>query len=417
MSQGMEKLLKKAKKLPDTPGVYFFLGSKKEILYIGKATSLRDRVRSYFGKDLIVTRGPFLVDMVTLAQDIDWRTTDSVLEALLLEANLIKDHQPKYNTKEKDDKSFNYVVITQEEFPQVLLVRGRTIMNAFPKEKIKYLFGPFPHTWSFKTALKIIRKIFPYRDEKCIPLSGRPCFNRQIGLCPGVCTGEVNQKEYGRTIQHLKLLFEGQKRQLIKQLEKEMKEYAKNQEFEKAQEVKRALFGITHIQDVALIKGDVREEINPLAKRENSTFRIEAYDIAHLSGKNTVGAMTVVEDGITNPSEYRKFRIRGNYGVHDIAGLQEILKRRLNHPEWTRPHLIVVDGNATQKRAAEMVLKTRGVHTIPVVAVTKDERHKAETIVGNADIVKMKEKEIILANSEAHRFAITYHRKKRDRII
>ena len=250
----------KKKRLPNTPGVYIFVGAQKKRLYIGKATSLRSRVRSYFDKDVKETRGSHIVGMVEKAKTINFIETDSVLEAIILEVNLIKKHKPHYNTKEKDDKSFNYVVITKEEYPRVLLVRARELLGGpTPKSKyeVKYTFGPFPQGTLLKDALKIIRKIFPFRD-KCLPVSGKPCFNQQIKLCPGVCMGTTSKKKYAQTIQHLKLFFEGKKGQLIKTLEKEMRNMAKNLEFEKAEEIKKTIFSWGKT-DVAYIK---RKEIS-----------------------------------------------------------------------------------------------------------------------------------------------------------
>jgi excinuclease ABC subunit C len=411
-----------AKKVPDTPGVYFFLGKRKEVLYIGKATSLRSRLRSYFAADLIDTRGPLLVQMLGKATSIDWRPTDSVLEALLLEGALIRTYKPKANTDAKDDKSYNNVVITKEDFPQVLLVRNRqlaqqkptkgrdehdpnSLLQAFPAPKYKYVFGPFPHGLQLKEAMKIIRKIFPYRDEKCRPGQGRPCFNRQIGLCPGVCTGEVTKQEYGRTIQHIKLLFEGKKNVLVKTLEKEMKSAAKAEDFEQAKEYRRQLFALQHIQDVSLIKEEYR---TPLAMRGE---RIEAYDVAHLRGSSNVGVMTVVEGGEANKNEYRKFVIRTAKPGDDAGALREILSRRLGHDEWPMPRIIVVDGSTAQLNAAKRVLDEYGIK-IPIVGVTKDEKHRPRAIQGDKRLIAGREQQILLANSEAHRFAIGYHRKK-----
>jgi excinuclease ABC subunit C len=422
-SQDLQK-----KSLPDVPGVYFFLGPSKpgaqdkKILYIGKATSLRDRTRSYFSKDLMTTRGQFICDMVFLATDIEWRETDSVLEALLLEASLIRRHMPKYNTMGKDDKSSNYVVFTNEDFPQVLLIRGRTILKQHDPKEFKYIFGPFPHGQMLREGMKIIRRIFPYRDSKCIPAEYwiaqgkpqkiRPCFNRQIGLCPGVCTGEISKREYARQIEHLRLFFEGKKSTLLKMLEKEMKAYAKTQEFERAEKIKRTIFSLNHIQDVSLIKQDIKSEIDhPDSKRP---FRIEAYDVAHISGTSVVGVMTVVEGGEINKNEYRKFRIRRNPGVNDPAALREMLTRRLRHPEWPLPHLIVVDGNSIQKNAAQEVLDGHKI-VIPIVAVVKNDRHQPDHFLGDQELAQNLKREIVLANSEAHRFAITYHKKLRSR--
>ncbi len=426
----------KNKNLPDNPGVYFFIGRDKKILYIGRATSLRDRVRSYFADDVIHTRGALIVDMVTTARTVEYVEADSVLEAMILEANLIKKYQPHANVKEKDDKSFNYVVITDEEFPRVMLVRGKELDTARSSAKqsllqaeainlkkgqhslspgMKYTFGPFPHGLVLREGLKIIRRIFPYRDSKCVPHSGKPCFDRQLGICPGPCVDAITREEYAKTIQSLKLFLEGRKQELLKKMEREMKAYAKAREFEKAAEVKRRLFALTHIQDMRLLKEETREE-----KREGAAavpegfFRIEGYDIAHMSGQSTGGVMVVLENHHIKKSDYRLFKIRCKKGVDDIAHLKEVLDRRLNHPEWTFPNLIVVDGNRVQKHAAEEVLKERGFD-IAVVAVTKNERHKPESIAGERELALRYGKEILLVNSEAHRFAIKYHRKIRGR--
>jgi len=436
-SQGLAKL-----KLPDTPGIYFFKTGKR-ILYIGKATSLRDRVRSYFRGDLAVARGPLILEMVKKIKGVSFQKTNSVLEALLLEAELIKKHQPYYNTAEKDDKSWNMVVITREDFPKVLVIRQKDLDSQFKTYKLQNLqtiFGPFPHGGELAEALKIIRRIFPYRDAKCVlsTLSavpstakknervysdvlkniriGKPCFNRQIGLCPGTCTGEISKKEYARTIRNIKLLFEGKMSRLLSSLKKEMSVLAKEIKFEKAGEVKKTIHGLEHIQDISLLKNNLSRSSSAsvgvssaLLSRSN---RIEAYDIAHLGGSGLVGVMTVLEDGEPTKNEYRKFKIKGGTGNNDIAGLREILSRRFTHREWPLPNLIVVDGSEPQKKTAEEVLRA-SEFIIPVVAVVKDERHFPTRIMGDSSIIKTHEKSILLANSEAHRFAISYHRRTR----
>ena len=398
----------KKKKLPDTPGVYFFLGARKKILYIGKAASLRSRVRSYFSKDLRKTRGSHIVRMVEKARGLNFKKTDSVLEALILEAYLIKSHKPPFNTDEKDDKSFNYAVITKERYPRVLLARGKEVNERFPRAGRRSVFGPFPHGGQLKEGLKLIRKIFPYRDT-CIPLevSGkekRPCFNRQIGLCPGVCTGEVSVSDYARAIRHIETLFQGRKPSLLKNLEREMKTYAAREAFEMAGQRRRQIAALKHIQDVSLIKNEFRASV-----RDGQGFRIEAYDVAHLGGGSMVGVMTVVEGGTPRVSEYRKFKIRSVSRSNDTAALQEILSRRFGHDEWTSPRLIVVDGGAAQLNAAQKILKTYGIG-IPIVSVVKDERHRPRNILGERVSREGREKDILLANAEAHRFAIRYHR-------
>jgi len=401
-----QDIKKEISKLPDAPGVYVFKSVKK-ILYIGKATSLKDRVRSYFNKDIVATRSPLVSKMLSEFDHIEHIQTDSVLEALVLEAHLIKKHQPEANIKEKDNKSFNFVVITKELFPRVLILRGRELLNSHflneNKFEIEYSFGPFPNGSQLKEAMKIVRKMFPYRD-KCLPGSKKPCFNYQIGLCPGVCFDKVTTEEYRNTIDNIKTFFEGNKKKLIKDLEKQMKAFAQARQFEKAEKIKRTIFTLNHIQDISLIKED-------LPKSVGGIFRIESYDIAHMSGQNVVGVMTVVEDGEIKKSDYRKFKIKGNITVNDTAALKEVLERRLAHTEWLYPNLIVVDGGIAQKNMVTKVLTQNGVE-IPVVSVVKDERHKAREILGDKKWLKH-EREILLSNAEAHRYAIGFHKKLR----
>lgn len=422
-------------KLPDVPGVYFFLDAEGLVLYIGKATSLRDRVRSYFSQDMLLTRGPKIVRMLELATDIKWQETDSALEALLLEANLIQRHRPPYNTDAKDDKSWNFVVITKEKFPRVLIERGKKLEDRMPdmeskrkkvekrgKEegyKIRKLFGPFPSGGSLKEAVKIVRRIFPFRDV-CTPAKERegdakPCFNAQIGLCPGVCTGTISAREYGKTIRNITLFFEGKKTALVRTLEREMKHEAKSLRFERANEIKKTIFALSHIQDVALLKKDMFGSANrSLSPGSFGAPRIEAYDVAHLGGTDAVGVMTVVEGGESNYKEYRKFILRGEARGNDLAALEELLRRRFKHNEWTLPQLIAVDGSNLQRHVAEAVLRDFSLD-IPVVSVLKDEHHRPKGVLGPRKERMAHQESILLANSEAHRFAISFHRKRRGR--
>ena len=193
-------------KIPDTPGVYFFLGPRKEIMYIGKATSLKSRVRSYFSSDIAEKRSFLIEQLVGEAKSIEWTITDSVLEALLLETNLIRTHRPKYNTQAKDDKSFNHVIITNENFPRVLIIRGKDIATRFDTDEIRSIFGPFTSGSMLRDALKIIRKIFQFYDTRFTldgvrskMEKGKVDFNRQIGIYPGI----VSQEEYGKTIMQI----------------------------------------------------------------------------------------------------------------------------------------------------------------------------------------------------------------------
>jgi excinuclease ABC subunit C len=400
---------------PENPGVYLFKKGK-QILYVGKATSLKDRVKSYFSADLIATRGPLLVDMVFQADTIDFIQTDSVIEALILESNLIKKYQPKYNTKEKDDRSFNYVVITKEDFPRVLIIRGKELAGGkrfnlgnskrlnLEEPAYQATFGPFTNGTQLKEALKIVRKIFPFIDNASAKKTGYT-FYTQIGLAPDT-SGVEAKKDYAKIIKNIILFFEGKKAGIVKNLEKEMSAYAKKREFEKAHAVKKTIFALNHIQDIALIKVESEK------LKAESSVRIEAYDVAHISGTSTVGVMVVVENGLANKAEYRKFKIQ-NSMQNDVAGLEEILERRFAHEEWRFPNILVVDGSVAQKNIAQKILKKYGLSDIALVAVTKDERHRPKMIQGDEKSIHAYESEILLANSEAHRFAIKYHREMR----
>lgn len=395
------------KKIPNSPGVYFWKQGKT-VLYIGKATSLRSRIRSYFASDLIETRGPSIVDMVFKAKTITWQETDSVLEALILEAELIKKYQPKYNVKEKDNKSFNYVVITKEAIPQVLVVRGRNlkVSEDFKKVKAQHIFGPFTSGAMLKESLRIIRKIFPFMDAYSIQ-KDKYEFYKQLGLTPD--TKNIDAKaQYKKNIKHLVLFFKGKKKEIVKKLEKEMMENAKKERFEEAQVIKKQLFALTHINDIALMKYDT----STYHALEDESFRIESYDIAHISGTSMVGVMTVSTNGAIDKTEYKKFIIKTVSKSNDPKALEEVLMRRFRHSEWGIPNLIVVDGNEIQRSIALRVLKYYQ-YTIPVISVVKDEKHKPKALLGEEKFIKKYKRLILVLNTEAHRFALKFHREKR----
>jgi excinuclease ABC subunit C len=379
-------------KIEDSPGVYFFQNENK-ILYIGKATSLKERVRSYFTNDLIKTRGMFLVDMVTQADKIKFQKTNSVLEALLLETELIKKNQPYYNTKEKDDKSYSYIEITEDEFPVVKIVRGRNIENL----NTENYYGPFLSTMQLRAALKIVRKLFPYRDEKCIIGKNKPCFNYSIGLCPGTCIDAISQKDYKKQIEKIKLFLSGNTEKVLKILEKEMKTLAKEKEFEKAALVRNKIYALNHINDISIMNRE---------KSEND-LRIEAYDIAHMSGQNMIGVMVVMINGEFQKHEYKKFIINTVDSANDPKALFEVFTRRFKHDEWEKPNIVVVDGNKVQLGIAQRFFKDS-------VSIVKDDKHRARKIL-NKDILKdknIKDEDIVKINAEAHRFAIKFFREK-----
>jgi excinuclease ABC subunit C len=435
----MERVELTKYELPDCPGVYLFTqgkGRAKSVLYVGKATSLRDRVRSYFDDDLIATRGPRIVDMVTASDGLQYETTPTVLEALVREAALIREYTPKANAMGKDDKTFLYAVVTDEEIPRVLAIRGKDIdfdTQIANGEKLQAIHGPFPSGAQLREALRLIRRIFPFFDtDKPVGSQSKHQqakveFNRQIGQYPR----NMDRKDYLRSIRNVSWFLSGHVKKLRTTLTREMKQAAKEERFEDAVEMRGQLFALDHVQDVSLIKED--------RDKGAAAPRIEAYDTAHLSGSNAIGVMTVVENGVPIKKDYRTFRIRGTTQKtirvdkaaelisrphlekeskrmnDDIASLKEILSRRLGHLEWPLPRAFVIDGGKTHKKAAEEVLAEVGVG-IPVVAVVKDEKHRPREVLG-ALRAGISEADAVLANSEAHRFSLAKHRAARTKAL
>jgi excinuclease UvrABC nuclease subunit len=380
--------------------------------------------------------------MVTKADGLMHETTPTVLEALVREAALIRLYHPPANAEGKDDKSFLYAVVTDEEIPRVLVVRGKDIdfdaltiheKGTLP-QKITAAHGPFPSGNQLREALRLIRRIFPFYDtdkpigSKSKHQAAKIEFNVQIGQYPR----GMEHQDYIRSVRNVSLFLSGRVKVLRAILTREMKAEAKKEEFERAGEIRKQLFALDHVQDVSLIKED--------RDKGKESPRIEAYDTAHISGTNAIGVMTVVENGMPVKQDYRTFIIRGTMqkkkvakksGIEapeesikdsskevkrmndDIASLKEILSRRLGHPEWPLPRAFIIDGGKTHKKAAESILAEVGIG-IPVVAVVKDERHRPREVIG-ALRAGISESDAVLANSEAHRFSIAKHRRARSK--
>ena len=352
------------KNLPESPGVYLMKDSRGQVLYIGKAANLRRRVASYFEKahDYKIER------LLSQVKKIDYKKTDTAVEALILESQLIRKYKPPFNVKEKDDKSFLWVEITIEKFPRVLLSRG------------KGDFGPFTSASSIREALRIIRRIFPFsvHTPSKIGAFHRPCFEYELGLCPGVCVSLINKTEYMKNIKNIKLLLEGKKQKIVKTITKEMEAASKKLEFEKAEKTRRQIFALQHIQDIALIsdeKLEMRDE-----KLKTRGMRIEGYDVSNISGTAAAGSMAVFTNGRPDKNEYRKFKIRTITKSDDVGMLKEILRRRFGNP-WPLPALILIDGGVGQVNAAKRVISEFGLN-IPVLGMAKGPLRKKNEIVG-----------------------------------
>ncbi len=387
------------KNFPETPGVYLMKNAAGSIIYVGKAGNLRRRVSSYFMRP----NGSRIEQLVKTIATIDVRQTDSALEALILEADLIKKHQPIFNVREKDDKSFLYVEITKEKFPRVLLARGKDAESG-------YRFGPFTSASSLRAALKILRRIFPWNThpEYEIGKLARECLECQIGLCPGTCVGTIDRNAYLKNIDKLKLFFEGGKKKIIAALEKEMAASSRKLEFEEAEKIRRQLFALQHIRDVAFINSEDFQ----LPTSNVRPLRIEGYDISSISGTSAVGSMVVFEGSKPNKSEYRKFKIRGGNSPDDVGMITEVLERRFGN-KWPLPDCILIDGGLGQVSAARRVLAKYNL-TIPIVGIAKGPKRKNNFLIGKIPD-GIKKETLIRVRDEAHRFALAYHKNLRSR--
>ncbi len=411
-------------KIPQTSGVYFFFGPKSRLLYIGKAINLRSRVRSHFSGDIFI---PMKSKMIKEAEKIKWQETDSDIEALILEAKLIKEHRPFYNVLMKDDKSYFFVEITSEGFPRIF------ITHEARKNPKNIHIGPFTEGGTLKTTLNYLRRVFPYCT--CPKPHSRTCINAELGKCFDFCcnknfNGEDRKKlkrEYAKNIKNIAAVLSGKKRALVKKLEKEMKTASRQNNYELAAKLRDQISGLENIfKHQPVLVAERKDEVEQLKETmgnvknllglPNLPQRIETYDISNIQGKLAVGSMIVFENGRPNKKEYRKFKIRFKNTPDDTAMMKEILSRRLSHHEWRLPDLFVIDGGRGQLNAAKEVLAMAGIRT---AAVALAKREEELYLYGRPTPIRLKELNsgvlylFQIMRDEAHRFAIGYHKKLR----
>lgn len=376
-----KELIQKIKNAPEKPGVYLFKDKNKKPIYIGRAINLKNRLKNYLNPDDLRIR-----QMTDKAEFLQTKTTKNLLEAIILEANLIKKYEPFYNVKEKDNRSFVYLVIPKIKWSWPKIIRGREVdkyllSNAF-------VFGPLQSYSLAKNFLFLLRKIFPY--STCKLNQGRPCFHYQIGLCLGKCLGKISESDYQRLIDALIDFLSGK----IQKAKKFLKTYYPEK-----------LPLLDQIEDTSLIINE-----SPISSLKQ---KIEAYDISHFSGKETVGSLVVFENGDFNPSAYKRFKIRNAAPADDLSALNEMLERRFNHLEWGLPDLILIDGGKTQVQVAQKVLNEKKIK-IPVVGIAKFNNDKL--VFGKN--IKKSVKELLEISfdtlrkirDEAHRFANSYRK-------
>jgi len=429
----------KISQLPKVPGVYTFKKGVK-LLYIGKATNLKERIKQH-------------EDLLSLTKQIGYIKTNSEIEALILEANLIKKYKPKYNVVWRDDKNYFFVGITKEDFPQVFITHQTKAKGQRSKIKSDYI-GPFVDGTALKATLKILRKVFPYRS--CRNLLKHPCLWYQLGRCPAPCLlksklGEQIpgleikiKKECQQNVKNIIKILQEKKIQVITELKREMKMAAKSQNFEKAAKIRDQIGALERVLahtkifsktiDVRHQQGKnwqaVQKILQKILKIKRKISRIEAYDVSNIQGQEATGSMITFIKGLPDKKFYRKFKIRIDGKPNDVAMLKEILHRRINHPEWGWPDLILIDGGKAQLNAALQCLKYK-FKEMKVMALAKKKKEPVASLPViapqlNKLFIKGRKQPILLKKlpreifnlilqlrDEAHRFAISYHKKLR----
>lgn len=435
------------KALPTSPGVYVFKDKLGQILYIGKSGNIRARVKSYFQNHL-TPFNPWKHKMLEKLKKIDFIETESEIEALILEARLIKKIKPPFNILMRDDKSYAYAIVTKEDFPRIFVVRESNLKKVEGRKlEVESQLGPFTSVKALRMTLKTLRPIFPYCTCKKAHL--RPCLNASLKLCPGYCCiknyqpSTPNYQQYNENIKNIVKILKGQRGSLISDLKKKMKKQANGKNFEKAALIRDQ---IQALETVLKHKKILSQPLSPLPAFNDQLSileidfrkvkRIEAYDISNIQGKEATGSMVVFRKIQSfkfqissckfepDKSQYRRFKIRTKKTPDDIAMLKEVLKRRFNHPEWPWPDLILIDGGRTQLNAAKEVmnnLQSKIYNLQSIISLAK--KQEALYTINNPQAIALKNLPQPIANlfkalsDEAHRFAITYHRKLREKII
>lgn len=432
-------LLNKLKTLPAAPGVYFHKSTNGEVIYVGKAAVLKNRVRQYFHNSSKDAKTTALVHEIA---DTDWIVVDTEMDALFLESEMIKRYKPKWNILLRDDKTVSYVRIDMKSpVPYVSFTRT-------PQDDGATYVGPFYGKVAVEKALRILRKVFPYYDK---PYDGKKTLNTDLGLTPGIEVGRSTAQEYKKNLRKLRLYLEGGRHKLISELEKQMQAVAREEKFEEAAELKQQLLGLKELQKkivfsdkefLDISSDQALADLQNLLQLPRPPKRIEGYDISHQSGTNVVGSMVVFVNGVSDRSEYRKFKLRRQKN-DDTANLREILERRLKHTEWEYPDLVILDGGVGQVNAVKDLLQAV---KIPVIGRDKSGDHarnapvkiiipqttnsqldnsqpenKQPEILRPEELQSEGERLVLLApdshiakliariDDEAHRFAITYH--------
>jgi len=429
----------KISQLPKNPGVYAFKKDAR-LLYIGKATNLKERIKNHFPpvkyREAVILPKAKLFNRV---KQIGYIKTNSEIEALILEANLIKKYQPKYNVVWRDDKNYFFVGITKEYFPRVFITHQPKLQTTNYKLQTNYV-GPFVDGKALKQTLKVLRKVFPYRSCRVIPK--RACLWYHLGRCPAPCllrskileVPEIRKslkKEIQRNANSLFEIVRGRKSRVLRELKKEMKAASLSQDFEKATKIRDQISALEKVLAHAKVFEEfyltqkinwlqIQKILQQISKTKKSVARIEAYDVSNIQGQEATGAMVTFINGLPDKNFYRKFKIKITGKPNDVAMLKEVLSRRLKHSEWPYPDLMLIDGGRAQLNAALRCL-TPGVKHLEMIALAK--RKNELFIRGQKEPILLKNLPreifnlILQLRDEAHRFAISYHKKLRAKAL
>lgn len=418
--------------LPETPGVYLFKDEQGRVLYIGKAKNLRSRVSTYF-TEAYAKADPRLTAMIRRIADIETIRLDSEIEAVMLESKLIKQIRPKYNIRERDDKSFGCLILTaDDDFPKVHFVRET---DRVPGDR----FGPFPSALDLRRAIRVLQGVFRFATCRLKIIEGdpkhqryRPCLLYAIRRCTAPCAGLISKAEYAEDIESLRRFLRGEKRGLIRSLERKMKRASRALNFERAAEIRdqiRALdslskdFALDEVEDLDVEPMDPAEGLEDLRRllgMNRPPRTLEACDIATLQGRESVGAVVTFVDALPFKEGYRRYRIRSVRGVDDYEMMREVVRRRFHRlrEEGIFPDVFLVDGGRGQLAvAAEELARVGATETVLLALAKKEEtlfRHGQRGPLP-APRNSLGLRLLMHARDEAHRFAQRYHHLLRRR--
>ena len=408
-----ETLKRKLEMLPESPGVYLMKNSEGEIIYVGKAIVLKNRVSQYFGEKK--NRSPKESAMIRNVEDLELRLTSTETEALILECKLIKQFRPRYNILLKDDKAYPFVKLTlNEKFPRVMICRRRK--NSKEIEGERY-FGAFTDSGAIRENLNLLRKIFPIRT--CKNFQSRPCLEYHLNRCSAPCVGKISESDYRAIIEGAILFLEGKTQSLEENLRRKMLEASDRLNFELAAKIRDQISALQKISEQKQIHRREKSDqfhgaVEELGKylQIQTPYRIECFDISHNQGSETVASMVVFEDGLPRKSDYRRFKIQTTEGSpDDFRSMREVIARRYSQIEEF-PNLIVIDGGIGQLNSALEILRGLDLK-IPTIGLAK--RLELVYVEGSSEPIELPRRSQALyllqrIRDEAHRFAITYHR-------